>query len=364
MSHFIYPHSVELTRFSMRHLICLLATVSLLLLGYSSWAEANAKYFFKIATLAPDGSVWVKQFQEFAKEVNKKSNGEIEFRIYPGGIMGDDQSMYRKMRVGQLHGGGFTMTGIADVVPDFRVMAIPFLFKSYEEVNQVRDGLVPYFKKKFNESGLEFIAMTEVGFIYTMSTEPTVSIDDLKKSKSWAPSGDPVTGTFLANLGITPIPLSIPDVLTSLQTGLVDTVFNSLYGSIVLQWFTKAKYITDTPFGYAYGVFLLDRKSFSRLPENYGALIHATAQKHFSILIDDTRKSNQESRQVLEQNGVTFIQAEHGIVQELQQQRDKTIHDLLGNAFSPEVYNTAAKILEDYRNIQNAADDATSKTIK
>jgi TRAP-type transport system periplasmic protein len=333
----------------MHRLLSLIITVLSVFICYSSWAGTNTKYSFKIASLAPDGSVWVRQFQEFAKEIAEKSNGEIEFRIYPGGIMGDDQAMYRKIRVGQLHGGGFTMTGIADVVPDFRVMAIPFLFQSYEEVNKVRDALVPYFKKKFNETGLEFIAMTEVGFIYAMSTEPMASIDDLKKSKSWAPSGDPVTGTFLSNLGITPIPLTIPDVLTSLQTGLVDTVFNSLYGSIVMQWFTKARYITDTPFGYAYGVFLLDRKSFSKLPENYAALVHTTAEKYFSTLIDDTRKSNGESRQVLEQNGVTFVQSEPGIVMELQTQRNKTVQMLIGNAFSPEVYNIAAKILEEYR---------------
>jgi TRAP-type transport system periplasmic protein len=330
----------------------LIVVLSLLLCG-SSWAGTTAKFSFKIASLAPDGSVWVKQFQEFANEVSEKSNGEIEFRIYPGAIMGDDQAMYRKIRVGQLHGGGFTMTGIADVVPDFRVMAIPFLFKSYDEVNKVRDALVPFFKKKFSDAGLEFIAMTEVGFIYTMSTGPIVSFDELKKGKCWAPSGDPVTGTFLSNLGITPVPLTIPDVLTSLQTGLVDTVFNSLYGSIVLQWFTKARYITDIPFGYAYGVFLLDRKSFSKLPENYAALVHTTAEKYFSVLIDDTRKSNEESRKTLEQNGVTFVKAEPGIVQELQTQRDMTVQQLVGNAFSREVYDIAAQTLDSARNAKS-----------
>jgi TRAP-type transport system periplasmic protein len=350
----------------MHRLMNVFITVLFVILYCSSWAAAGAKYTFKIASLAPDGSVWVKKFQEFAKEVNQKSNGEIEFRIYPGGIMGDDQAMYRKIRVGQLNGGGFTMTGIADVVPDFRVMAIPFLFRSYEEVNKVRDGLVPFFKKKFNEAGLEFVAMTEVGFIYTMSTVPMKSIDDLKKSKSWAPSGDPVTGTFLANLGITPIPLSIPDVLTSLQTGLVDTVYNSLYGSIVLQWYTKAQFVTDIPFGYAYGVFLLDRKSFSKLPENYAVLIHTTAEKHFSALIEDTRRSNEESRQVLEQNGVEFIQPGPGIIKELEEKRDKTVQQLRGNAFSLEVYTIAASILEKYRKTESptVSDDVRSQTGK
>ena len=157
-----------------------------------------AKYIFKVATLAPEGSVWVNQFQEFAKEVADKSGGEIQFKLYTGGIMGDDQAMYRKIRVGQLNGGGFTMTGIADVIPDFRVLAIPFLFRSYDEVDAVCKALVPYFKNKFRDQGLEFIAMTEVGFIYTMSTQPVASMADLKKGKSWAPSGDPITGTFFS----------------------------------------------------------------------------------------------------------------------------------------------------------------------
>ena len=333
----------------MYRLTCLIFAALLVCIGCASKAQAEAKYLFKIASLAPDGSVWVKKFQAFAGEVKEKSQGEVEFRIYPGGIMGDDQAMYRKLRVGQLQGGGFTMTGIAEVVPDFRVMAIPFLFRSYTEVDKVREGLVPYFRNKFAEKGLEFIAMTEVGFIYTMSTEPRKTIDDLKKSKCWAPTGDPVTGTFLSNIGITPIPLSIPDVMTSLETGLVNTVFNSLYGSIVLQWYTRAQYITDTPFGYAYGVVLLDKKAFSRLPENYAALIHTTADKYFPALIGETRKSNQDSRQVLEQNGVKFIRPDQNIVKELEDERDLTVRQLTGSAFSSEVYTLTAKILADYR---------------
>ena len=94
-------------------------------------AQTKPRHLFKIASLAPEGSVWVDAFKEFASEVTEKTGGEVGFRIYPGGIMGDDRAMYRKMRVGQLHGGGFTMTGIAAIVPDFRVLAIPFLFQSY-----------------------------------------------------------------------------------------------------------------------------------------------------------------------------------------------------------------------------------------
>ena len=231
----------------------------LLVFAFCIPGEAESKYLFKIASIAPDGSIWAKRFQDFAEEVEKESKGNIRFKVYLGGIMGDDLAMYRKMQIGQLQGGGFTMTGIGPVVPDFRVMGIPFLFRSYDEVDWVKKGLLPHFEKAFSVKGLELIAMTEVGFVYSMSTYPLLTLDDLVKTKSWVPKGDPISATFLQTLGMTPISLSIPDVLTSLQTGMVNTVYNSLYGSIVLQWFTKAIYISDTPFGYAYGALLIDK---------------------------------------------------------------------------------------------------------
>lgn len=312
-------------------------------------AEAKPKYFFKIASLAPEGSVWITQFKNFTQEVSEKSGGEVGFRVYPGGIMGDDQAMYRKMRVGQLHGGGFTMSGISSVVPNFRVMALPFFFRSYEEVDRVSEGLMPIFRKSFNEKGMELIALTEVGFIYTMSTTPRITTQDLQKSKSWSPAGDPIATEYFSSLGVSPISLSIPDVLTALQTGMVNTVYNSLYGSIVLQWFPKAKFITDTPYGYAYGVFALDRKKFSKLPDKYARLIHEAAEKHFSELLLQTRKSNQDSRKVLLDNGVTFVSSSPEVIDELIMYRDQTVEKMVGNYFTHEAYDTATSILKKVR---------------
>lgn len=326
--------------------------IAALILTFTSTCYAKTKYLFKVASLAPEGSIWITHFRDFADEVAEKSNGEIGMKLYPGGVMGDDLAMYRKIRAGQLHGGGFTMTGIASVVPDFRVMAIPLFFRSYDEVDKVVEKLQPYFAEKFNEKGLELIAMTEVGFIYAMSTTPTSTLADLKNSKSWIPSGDPVTATFLKTLGVSPIPLSIPDVLSSLQTGLIDTVYNSLYGTIVMQWFTKATYIADIPYGYAYGTIALSKKEYSKLPPKYTALIHNLAKKHFSALLLKTRQSNEESRGVLEKHGVKFTATTTETEQNLKQGRDKAIEKLLDSSFSSEVYSEVTKILKEVRKSQ------------
>lgn len=241
------------------------------------------------------------------------------------------------------------MTGIGPVVSDFRVMGIPFLFKSYEEVDKVWQGLTPYFDKVFAEKDFVFVAPTEVGFVYTMSTSPIGTLDSLRKSKCWSPEGDPVSALFLENLGISPTLLAIPDVLTSLQTGLIDTVFNSFYGSIVLQWFTKAKYISDIPFGYAYGAFLLDRKRFNKLKPEHRQLIKDAAAKYFNVLLTDTRKSNKDALAVLKENGVGLVSTDPGALAELHGVRDKTVEKIKGEAFSAQIYDATMKILSDSR---------------
>jgi len=310
---------------------------------------AGKKYLFKIGSLAPEGSVWARYFKEFADEVREKTGGAVRFRVYPGGVMGDDRSMYRKMRIGQLHGGGFTMNGISEIVPDFRVMGIPFLFRSYEEVDRVAAGLMPMFRKKFSAKGLELLATTEVGFIYTMSKAPVDGIASLKQRKAWAPENDPVSLVFLKNIGVTPVLLSIPDVMSSLETGLIDTVFNSFYGAIVMQWFTKTKYITDIPFGYAYGALVLSKRAFGRLPPEYARICRAAAAHHFPRLIAAARKSNADSLAALKKQGVRLVAPRPGEVEKLARWRDRTVKELNGRIFSKGVYEKTMRILAESR---------------
>lgn len=325
-----------------------LSVLGLIMLSAAGHA-APAKYLFKIASLAPEGSVWATHFDNFSREVTARSNGEITFKVYPGGVMGDDRSMYRKMQIGQLQGGGFTMSGISEVVPDFRVLGIPFLLDSDSEADHVIDGLFPSFQKAFADKGLALIATTEVGFVYPMSTEPIRDLDQMRKSKCWVPSNDPLSQAFFEDIGISPIQLSIPDVLPSLQTGLVNTVFNSFYGAIVLQWFTRTPYINNTPFAYAYGALVFSKKDMDRLPPQYADLIREAAAKNFADLLADARKSNAEALKALQDNGIKIIEATAESLRELEMHRDRTVEKTIGKAFSREIYDKTIRILTEIR---------------
>ncbi len=312
-------------------------------------AAGGRKYLFKIGSLAPEGSVWARYFHDFAREIKTKTNGELVFRVYAGGVMGDDRSMARKMRIGQLQGGGLTMTGLSEIVPDFRVLGVPFLFSSYAEVDKVNAGLMPRFRKEFAAKGLVLLTTTEVGFIYTMSAKPIDGIAALRQRKAWAPENDPVSLAYLKNIGVTPVPLTIPDVLSSLETGLIDTVFNSYYGAIVLQWFTKTKYITDIPFGYAYGGLVLSKRAFDRLPKPYADLCFKIAARHFPLLTAETRKSNAEALITLKKQGLRLVTPKPGEAEELARQRDILVRQINGSLFSREIYRETMRLLGEVR---------------
>jgi TRAP-type C4-dicarboxylate transport system substrate-binding protein len=343
--------SKKMTMKTLSKILCsLFILLAIIIAADDTDAKRRPKYLFKVASLAPEGSVWAKRFRDFVHEVEEKSNNEIGFKIYAGGVMGDDRAMYRKMRVGQLNGGGFTMTGISEFVPDFRVLGTPFLFNSYEEVDWVKQKIMPRFVSDFDKKGMVLLAVTEVGFVYTMSTQSISTLAELKQSKAWAPEGDPISKVLLETVGVTPIPLSIPDVLTSLQTGLINTTFNSYYGSIVMQWFTRISYITDIPFAYAYGAFILDKKTFSKLPPKYAELMRSAARTHFDRLLADTRKSNEDALQALVENGIALVQPTPATRSELQNNyRNRTVDKLVNDAFSQSVYDEIIKHLGEFQ---------------
>ena len=88
----------------------------------------------RFATVAPEGSTWMKVMREYAKAVEDETNNSIKFKIYPGQVAGDEKDVLRKIRIGQLDSGGFTGVGLGQIVPEVRIMDSPFLFRSYEEM--------------------------------------------------------------------------------------------------------------------------------------------------------------------------------------------------------------------------------------
>ena len=179
----------------------------------------------KLATLAQEGSSWVKALNQVNTEVMKKTENKVQFRIYPGGVLGDEMDMLRKMKIGQIQGVALTSGGLSSLFKEMDVIQIPFLFQKYEEVDAILKKMDSFFRKGFEDNGYVFLGWSDAGFVYLMSTVPVSSVGDLKKTKVWIWEESPMSKAIFDEAGVKAIPLTVPDVLVGLQTGLVEVVY-------------------------------------------------------------------------------------------------------------------------------------------
>ena len=286
----------------MRQTVIALLAALLLLAGHSSHAAT-----FKVATLSPDGSFWMKTMREAGKEVEAATDSRVKFKWYPGGVMGDDKAVLRKMRVGQLQGAALPMGELLSFYPDSQAYGIPFLFNSYEEVDYVRRQLDDSLITGFAEGGMEVLGIAEGGFGYFLTAEPVRVPADLQRQKVWVPQNDVVSARLAQSIGVTPIPLTLPDVLPGLQTGLVNTVAVSPMGAIVLQWHTRVAHITDIPLMYFCGVISLTGKSFNKLSADDQAVVKAVFGKAFKLIDERNRMDNVKAFEALTNQGLETV---------------------------------------------------------
>jgi len=280
----------------------LLLTLSLLLC-----VQANAATF-KIASIAPDGTSWMTEMRKGADEIKARTDGRVQFRFYPGGIMGNDKSVLRKIRVGQLQGGAITGGGLAEIYPEAQVYTIPFLFRDYAEVDAIRKQIDPVLLEGLKKKGYISFGISEGGFAYLMSTSRIAGIDDLAGHKVWVPEGDEVSRAAFEASNVSPVSLPLTDVLTGLQTGLIDTVAGSAIGAIALQWHTRVKYLTDAPLAYLYGTMVLQRRAFEKLSAADQKVVNEVMSGVFSRLNEQNRKDDISALQALRSQGITFVE--------------------------------------------------------
>lgn len=325
----------------------IVALTLILVLGLYIPAEAVV---LKIATLAPEGHVWMRKMHEGADEVARATDQRVTFKFYPGGVMGNDDAVMRKIRVGQLQGGAFAGGTLSGYTGDAQIYALPLRFKSLEEVYFVRQRMDRMILKALETSGLVAFGLADGGFAYVMSNTPVAEVATLRSLKVWIPAHDNMIAEAMQGFGIHPIPLPIADVRTGLQTGLIDTIANSPAGAIVLQWHTQVKYITQLPFVYIYGILAVDRAAFEKIGPQDQALVHQVMGRIWNELDTLNRAENLEAMEALRKQGLQFIEPSPQQRQDWYQLADAVNRRLTeAGHMSPEMVKTLETLLDEYR---------------
>ncbi len=323
-----------------------LALCTLILVASAVGAQTK----IKIATMAPDGSFWMNELQTAADLIDQRTDGRVSLRFYPGGTMGSDSAVLRKIRIGQLQGGVFLAGGLAEVDQDFDVFNLPLMFRSFAEVDFVRQRMDASLIDEVAKSGMVVFSITETGFTYLMSAKPTRTFADLRGRKAWAPQDDPISLAIVNAAGLSPVPLPISDVLTGLQTGLIDTVAAPPVGAIALQWFTKAPFITDLPITYVYGALAISDTTLEKLSPGDRKVVAEVLTAAGRAMDQKTRDDDGNARAALVKQGVTFVDPTDETRAEWIQIATKATRQLLDErSYDPKIVAEIQRLLAEYR---------------
>ncbi|MBD65464.1 MAG: hypothetical protein CME62_09675 [Halobacteriovoraceae bacterium] len=298
----------------------------------------------KLATLVPKGTNWAKTLKEMEQEVKKKTNGDVKFKIYYGGVQGDEPDVLRKTKIGQVHGGIFTGKTLGDIFADVRAIEIPFnYYHDEEKAMQALSDNKEYFDSHLKKNGYINLGFYGIGKVYVVTTKKVSSLEEMKGMKMWAWEGDPIIAAMMDSLGLVSVPLALPDVLSSLSTGMIDAAYAPPLGILALQWQSKIKYLIDFPTAYTIGAFLISEKKWKKIKPEHQKVIREVAAKSIAEANKLAKLDNEKAIAQLKKLGVEFVEFNKEDLAQAENMRKNVISKIESKVLTPKIIESINK---------------------
>lgn len=329
----------------------MVATALSLSLALALPAQAAGRNLVKLGTAAPDGSVWHRGLQDMATTLDRESGGAVTLRVYAGSVAGDEPDMVRKMRLGQLQAASISIIGLTRIDEAFEVFAIPMFYESYEDLFHVMDALEPIMTQRLAERGFVFLGWGLGGWARLFTSAPIRTVDDLRKMKMFVSAGDDPRVQYWKNNGFRPVPLAITDILTGLQTGLIDGLATTPLAALMLQWYRQAPYMMDIELAPLIGATIITDKAWARLPAESRSSLTASARKLEDALRREIPPQDDEAIREMGKRGLTVVSPERGGEQAgpWRKLSDGLARHMRGSIVPAEVYDRAVEARDEYR---------------
>ncbi|MEO7732737.1 MAG: TRAP transporter substrate-binding protein DctP [Kofleriaceae bacterium] len=326
----------------------LCAVAVLATLGMTRPARAEGTEL-RIATLAPSGSTWMVVLDKAANETKEKSAGRVTLKYFEGGQQGDERDFVRKIKLGQLDGAAVTAVGLVMIDESIRVLELPMMFQSTEELDYVADKLWPYFQKKFEKKGFKLNDRGEVGWIYFLSKSKVEKIADLRGQKLWLWGDDQLVSAVFKKLGLNGVPLGVPEVDAALTSGKIDACYGSPVAAVALQWSSKVKFMTSMPMSFAIGATVVSLDAYKKISAEDAKLVEDIGRANAKKLRKEIRKANEDAKGTMSRKGVTVIQTPVAMVDDFTKQANEIWTELTGKIYSKEELKMVLDARDEYR---------------
>ncbi len=303
----------------------------------------------KLGSLAPQNSPWDDALRKLSAEWKTVSKGRVKLKIYPGGIAGDEADMLRKMRLGTLNASALTGFGMVDLVPDLLTIQLPMLVETEDELNYILEKMGEYYSTELEKQGVKVLIWTKVGWLHFFSKKPVTTVPHLQSQKFFVYAGDPVAVDVWRDGGFTPVPLSVNDMMTSLQSGMVEAFSSTPLSTASYQWFGVANNMADIKWGPLLGGVIISKKVWDRFPAKLQKDLEASAQKIGAEMQQNINKADADAIAIMKKNGLTVTHIPQSDYDKWRKLAFGGHKFVTGKGVKPETYQLVQKYLKEYR---------------
>ena len=302
----------------------------------------------RIGTLAP--KLYHRQLMALGEAWRTAQGGHGKYLVYPDGSQGGETDMVRRMRIGQLQGGLLSVVGLREIEPSIAALQnMPMMFKSWDEVDYVREKMRPAMEKKFLEKGFVVLAWGDAGWVRFFSKEPAFGPNDFKKMKFFAWGAEADQQEIMKSLGYTPVPLETADILPAIQTGMINAVPSTPYFALATQIYTTANNMLDMNWAPVVGALIITRKAWDELtPEGQVAVREAGAKAGVQLRAK-ARQEVDEAVDAMKKRGLTVNQPNAAQIKEWNALADGLYPRIRGKLVPAEQFDEVVRHLKDFR---------------
>ena len=303
----------------------------------------------KLATLVPEGSVWDKSMRDMGAEWSTATQGRVVLRVYASGVAGDEPDLVRKMRLGTLQAAAITTSGLAEIDPAFQMFNIPMFFDSYPELDAVLGKITPILKQRLEAKGFVLLSWGHGGWVYCFTKTPARTIDDLKKTKMFAWAGDDAMITRWKAAGFNPVPLAATDILTGLQTGMIDSYATTPLLGLTLQWYKHTPYMVSVGLAPLVGGLVITKQAWAKFSDADRASISAACRKLESKLKAGVPKQDTTAIGEMQKRGLTVVKVAPADVEKYRATAQSFATQMRGTVVPADFLDTATRERDAFR---------------
>jgi TRAP-type C4-dicarboxylate transport system substrate-binding protein len=324
-----------------------------LLLGNSLLAQA-ADMQLRIGTLAPKNSLYHRQLMEIGEAWRNAQGGTSKYVVYPDGSQGGEAEMARRLRIGQLQSALMSVVGLREIEPSITALqSLPLLFKSWEELDYVREKMRPAMEKKFLDKGFVVLAWGDAGWVRFFSKDAAVRAEDYKHMKFFSWGAEKEQQSIMKSLGYTPVPLETADILPAMQTGMINVVPSTPYFALASQIYNTAPHMLEINWAPIVGAMVVTTRAWDAMTPAAQDALRAAGEKAGVQMRAQARREVDEAVEAMKKRGLIVHKPN---VQEMQEWNDLAAQiypRIRGSMVPSDTFDEVFKHVKAYRQTQS-----------